>query len=169
MRFLGALKTRCKVAKHPPPARNTQSYLFACQRHTVLSAILRDRDLEWLTRCNRGFVALGDEKKRRTLGEGETMETQRMLGTVNGETGRTEDASAEQRLWIAVLALAVEDWTTGTLRAKREAQRFLFEDKADYYSVCANAGVDGDSFRTRLAKISRRVQMEGAIPYQAAA
>jgi hypothetical protein len=108
-------------------------------------------------------------KARETAEEGETMGTQTMLGTANKEAGHTEDASGERRLWIAVLARAVEDWTSGTLRSRREAQRFLFEDKADYYSVCASAGVDGDSFRTRLTKIGRRVQMEGSIPYQAAA
>lgn len=97
------------------------------------------------------------------------MGTQTMLGEANKEVSHTEDSSGERRLWIAVLALAVEDWTKGTLRAKREAQRFLFEDKADYYSVCASAGVDGEAFRRRLEKIGRRVQMEGAIPYQAAA
>ena len=97
------------------------------------------------------------------------MDMNKMLGPVANIEGHTEDASGERRLWLAVLALAVEDWTKGTLRAKREAQRFLFEDKKDYYSVCASAGVDADSFRAKLTRIGRRVQMEGAIPYQAAA
>lgn len=97
------------------------------------------------------------------------METKLMVGAGNKEVGHTEDASGERRLWIAVLARAVEDWTNGTLRARREAQKFLFEDKADYFLVCARAGLDGDTFRTRLSKIGRQVQMEGAIPYQAAA
>lgn len=92
-----------------------------------------------------------------------------MLGPVAKNEGHTENASRERRLWIAVLVLAVEDWTNGTPRARRESQRFLFEDTKDYSSVCASAGVDVDSFRAKLARIGRRVQMEGVIPYQAAA
>lgn len=97
------------------------------------------------------------------------MGTKVMVASGSKEEGQTQDTAGERRLWIAVLALAVEDWTSGTLRAKREAQRFLFEDQADYYSVCASAGLDGDAFRSKLAKIGQRVQMEGSIPYQAAA
>jgi len=96
----------------------------------------------------------------------EMVATQRSAGISEGSA---QDASAERRLWLAVLALAVEDWTQGSLRAKREAQRFLFEDKGDFHAVCASAGLDADSFRTRLIKIGRRVQMEGALRYPAAA
>ncbi|HUO35627.1 MAG TPA: hypothetical protein VMU43_11610 [Candidatus Acidoferrum sp.] len=81
----------------------------------------------------------------------------------------SQDASSERALWLSVVALAMEDWTSGTLRARREAQRFLFEDKSDFFSVCANAGLNGEALRTKLLKIGRRVQMEGALPYRAAA
>jgi len=89
---------------------------------------------------------------------------------LNREPGVTsQDATSERALWLAVLALAVEDWTKGTLRAQRDAQRFLFEDKRDYFSVCASAGLDGDALRSRLLKIGHRVRMEGSISYPAAA
>lgn len=81
----------------------------------------------------------------------------------------SQDATSERTLWLAVLALALEDWMQGNLRVKREAQYFLFEDDSDYFSVCASAGVDGDSFRSKLLKIGRRVQMKGSLPYPAAA
>ena len=93
--------------------------------------------------------------------------------TSHGAAGRhehpTQDSAGERSLWMAVLVLAVEDWTRGTLRAKREAQRFLFEDNVDFHSVCANAGLDGGSFRSKLLKIGRRVQMEGALQHPLAA
>jgi len=33
---------------------------------------------------------------------------------------------------MGVITLAVEDWRNGTIRARREAQRFRFEDHNDF-------------------------------------
>jgi hypothetical protein len=74
----------------------------------------------------------------------------------------TEDFISERRLWTAVLALALEDWRNGTLRARREAQQFLFDDDADFQTVCAGAGIDSDSFRSRLLHLGRKVAAEGS-------
>lgn len=90
-------------------------------------------------------------------------------GTAGTQEVTVQDASAERRLWLAVLALAVEDWTRGSLKTKRTAQRFLFEDGSDFRTVCASAGLDADSLRSKLLKIGRRVEMEGALRYPAAA
>ena len=43
----------------------------------------------------------------------------------------TEELISERRLWTAVLVHAVEDWRKGTLRARREAQDFLFHNDQD--------------------------------------
>jgi len=75
----------------------------------------------------------------------------------------TEDCISERRLWTAVVAMAVEDWRNGSLRARREAQSFLLDDNADFQTVCADAGLDPDTLRARLLKIGQRVQMHG--PY----
>lgn len=75
----------------------------------------------------------------------------------------TEDCISERRLWTAVIVTAVEDWRNGSLRARREAQRFLFEDRADFETVCASAGLDPATLRSRLLSIGKRVHMEG--PY----
>src|SRR5579864_8279487 len=75
----------------------------------------------------------------------------------------TEDCISERRLWTAVVVTAVEDWRNGTLRARREAQSFLFEDDADFQAVCASAGLDPATLRARLVKIGQRVHMHG--PY----
>jgi hypothetical protein len=77
--------------------------------------------------------------------------------------GVTEDCISERRLWTAVVVMAVEDWRNGSLRARREAQSFLFEDNADFQAVCASAGLDPASLRARLLKIGQRVHMHG--PY----
>lgn len=74
----------------------------------------------------------------------------------------TEDFISARRLWTAVLTLALEDWRNGTLRAKREAQQFLFDDNSDFGTVCAGAGIDPDSFRSRLLHIGRKVATENS-------
>ena len=77
--------------------------------------------------------------------------------------GVTEDCISDRRLWTAVVVMAVEDWRNGSLRARREAQSFLFEDNADFQAVCASAGLDPATLRARLLKIGQRVHMHG--PY----
>jgi hypothetical protein len=74
----------------------------------------------------------------------------------------TEDLIGENRLWTAVIVKAVEDWRMGTLRARREAQKFLFEDDRDFKDVCASAGLDPSRLRAQLLRIGRKIEMEGA-------
>jgi hypothetical protein len=73
----------------------------------------------------------------------------------------TEDLIAERRLWTAVVVNAVEDWKTGTLRARREAQQFLFENQQDFELVCAGAGLDPGDIRSRLLKIGHMIDFDG--------
>jgi hypothetical protein len=70
----------------------------------------------------------------------------------------------ERTLWAAVLVMAVEDWRDGSLRAKRAAQQFLFEDDRDFEEVCSGAGLDPATFRSKLLKVGKRVAMHGALP-----
>lgn len=65
----------------------------------------------------------------------------------------TEAPVCEQSLWVAVLAQALEDWHGNRLRAKREAEEFLFEDQKDFEIVCAGAGIDPRSFRSQLSRL----------------
>lgn len=81
----------------------------------------------------------------------------------------TEDVISERRLWTAVIVNAVEDWRNGTLRARREAQDFLFNSDKDFEMVCTAAGLNWQDFRAKLTKIGRQVQMEGALKFPMAA
>jgi hypothetical protein len=81
----------------------------------------------------------------------------------------TENCAGERRLWIAVLVRAVEDWREGSLRARREAQKFLFQEDRDFERVCAGAGLDPHSFRAKLLKIGRTVEVQGPWSHPAAA
>jgi hypothetical protein len=60
---------------------------------------------------------------------------------------------AEQRIWTAVIARAVEEWASGTLRSQREAETFLFGDQRDFPMVCRSAGLDPDTLRRKLRKL----------------
>lgn len=94
-----------------------------------------------------------------------------MEGQVNiaSQNDVTEELISERRLWTAVLVMAVEDWRAGTLRARRTAQQFLFEDDRDFSEVCAGAGLDPQSFRAKLLKIGRRIEMQGPLAHPMAA
>jgi hypothetical protein len=76
----------------------------------------------------------------------------------------TEDLIAERRLWTAVVVSAVEEWRTGSLRARREAQQFLFENSQDFELVCAGAGLDPSDMRSRLKKIGRMIDLSSSLP-----
>jgi hypothetical protein len=93
------------------------------------------------------------------------MESKAMKGgaRILEQEGVTEGCISERRLWTAVVVMAVEDWRNGSLRARREAQSFLFEDNEDFQAVCSSAGLDPATLRARLLKIGQRVHMHG--PY----
>ena len=63
------------------------------------------------------------------------------------------EETAEQKLWRAVIASTVEEWVSGPLRKRREAEQFLFTDNYDYHTVCYSAGINPKTLRARLEKI----------------
>lgn len=81
------------------------------------------------------------------------MELTRGHGALICRGNETEEPIFEQRLWAAVLAQALEDWHGNRLSAKREAERFLFEDQKDFEIVCAGAGINAGGFRSQLCRL----------------
>lgn len=79
-------------------------------------------------------------------------------GNMSGNMLRLAEVeeSAEQKLWRAVIASTVEEWVSGPLRQKREAEQFLFSDNHDYRTVCYSAGINPEDLRCRLQKIRAR-------------
>jgi hypothetical protein len=69
---------------------------------------------------------------------------------------REVEETAEQKLWRAVIATTVEEWVSGPLRRKREAEKFLFDDNQDIQTVCFSAGINPENLRSRLEKIRSR-------------
>ena len=66
------------------------------------------------------------------------------------------EETPEQKLWRAVIASTVEEWVSGPLRKKREAEKFLFTDNQDFRTVCSSAGINPENLRARLEKIRSR-------------
>src|SRR3984893_18116962 len=62
----------------------------------------------------------------------------------------------ETLLWRGVIARTIQDWLSGPLRPKREAERYLFENSVDLSSVCESAGIDLLKLRTCLNKVRGR-------------
>ena len=65
-------------------------------------------------------------------------------------------ATAEQRLWRAVIAKTLDEWMNGPLRYSRIAEQFLFHDNKDFLSVCSSAGMDPLNLREKLHSMRAR-------------
>lgn len=67
------------------------------------------------------------------------------------------DAISEKRLWQAVLLTTIQEWMSGPLRRKRQAEEFLFQDHKDFDTVCKSAGMDPGRLRAKLYKLRMRL------------
>jgi hypothetical protein len=81
------------------------------------------------------------------------METRKNESGVTAEVLGTEAALPERRVWLAVLVQAIEEWRCGTLRARREAETFLFQGGKDFDLVCSGAGLNANSMSARLSRL----------------
>ena len=59
-------------------------------------------------------------------------------------------------LWRGVVARAIQDWLSKSLRPKRDAERYLFQNSRDLSLVCTSAGIDILRLRTCLIKVRGR-------------
>ena len=62
-------------------------------------------------------------------------------------------AGLEMRLWQAVIVTTIQEWISGTLRSKRQAEEYLFQDHKDFPAVCQSAGLDAESLRVKLNRL----------------
>jgi hypothetical protein len=85
-------------------------------------------------------------------------------GNVDREIVGTEETTGEVRLWQAVVVRAIEDWMSGPLRQKRQAEHYIFDDNTDFAMACQSAGLNADDLRARLTRIrGRHLHQEEAI------
>jgi hypothetical protein len=64
-----------------------------------------------------------------------------------------EEKRMEMRLWQAVVLNTIQEWVSGPLRRKREAEDYLFKDQRDFPLVCQSAGLDAGQLRSKLARL----------------
>jgi hypothetical protein len=63
------------------------------------------------------------------------------------------DPLAESRLWQAVIVSTIQEWISGPLRLKRQAEEYLFGDNSDFPAVCQSAGMDAGQLRRKLIRL----------------
>ncbi len=68
---------------------------------------------------------------------------------------RSELPVAEHNLWVAILLQALEDWQTGTLRRRQDAESFFFHCEKDFAAVCRGAGLDPSIVLGKLQRMKR--------------
>lgn len=65
----------------------------------------------------------------------------------------TPETQPEVRVWQAVLLQTIEEWQSGPLRLRRQAEAFLFENDIDFPEVCSRAGMNPSRLRGQLKKL----------------
>jgi hypothetical protein len=65
------------------------------------------------------------------------------------------EVEGEQRVWLAVIARTVEEWVSGPLRARMEAEDYLLNDKVDFETVCEAAGLNASTLRSKLLRLKK--------------
>ncbi len=71
-------------------------------------------------------------------------------------TESEKEIAAEARLWRAVILSTIQDWVSGPLRLKCEAEQYMFGDDSDFRLVCQSAGMDVHWLRSRLVRLRER-------------
>lgn len=71
-----------------------------------------------------------------------------------------EPLTTEKRMWRVVIARTILDWLSKPLRAKREAERYLFENSTDLSWVCEAAGIEVEQLRICLNKVRGRTLLD---------
>lgn len=98
---------------------------------------------------------------QRSSGEGGKMETMNSEERIICKGIEVEEPVSEQKIWVAVLLQAVDDWRSTNLKLRRDAEQFLFRERNDFDVVCASAGIESSSLRSRLV---RAQHLRGAVP-----
>jgi len=73
-----------------------------------------------------------------------------------------EEKLMEVRLWQAVIVTTIQEWISGPLRRKREAEEYLFKDQRDFPKVCESAGLDVGQLRSKLARLKPAEENEAS-------
>lgn len=73
------------------------------------------------------------------------------------------EVEGEQRVWLAVIARTVEEWVSGPLRARMEAEDYLLHDNVDFETVCEAAGLNASTLRSKLLRLKKNGAGPGSV------
>jgi hypothetical protein len=73
------------------------------------------------------------------------------------------EAGSEKRLWQAVILHAIEEWMSGPLKLRRQAEEYLFSEQSDFRLVCQSAGMDVRRLRAGLRKLKSQPRQEACL------
>ena len=76
---------------------------------------------------------------------------------------KLSEAASEKRLWQAVILHAIEEWMSGPLKLRRQAEEYLFNEQSDFRLVCQSAGMDVGRLRTGLRKLKGQPRQEACL------
>ncbi len=65
---------------------------------------------------------------------------------------------SERKVWAEVLLQALEDWHSGNVRRRIEAEKFFFDCEKDFASVCRGAGLEPSSVLVKLQRMKHVTQ-----------
>jgi hypothetical protein len=90
------------------------------------------------------------------------MEVPDMINEMAVTTGQEQTTETDQwrRVWRGVIAKTIQDWLSSPLRAKREAERYLFENSVDLSSVCELAEINVGRLRACLEKVRGKTLLD---------
>ena len=64
-----------------------------------------------------------------------------------------QESNGAARLWQAVIVNTIQDWISGPLRQKDEAEEYLFGAGTDFTLVCESAGMNAERLRAKLRRL----------------
>jgi hypothetical protein len=124
------------------------SMIFSLNQNGTYDEFLRFLFGAWPDRCSSALRVV-----QFTTGESRGPNVKNSYATLASEG----EAPVEKRLWQAVVLSTIQEWISGPLRYKREAEKYLFQDPSDFPMVCQSAGLDVDRLRAQLTRLRARV------------
>jgi hypothetical protein len=76
------------------------------------------------------------------------------------KTASNTEGSSNEKLWMAVIDSAIEDWAHGPGAHRSKAEFFLFQDEEDFPFVCRSAGLDPSLVRESLWAIRAQATLD---------
>jgi hypothetical protein len=156
----GAKRLAQKLCKQRHPGAKANRMFIPCMEIAPAVEAFRQVSSRGALLATHFILSRFEEEAYRCLNSDEGRKVVAISTNVAGDANSIQNAvmhdyEAERRLWIAVLMQAVVEWRSDRMRAKRDAEAFLFHNEKDFQMVCAGAGMDPSALRSQLLRLCR--------------